>query len=420
MKAAVAVKTDVGRVREVNEDSYLVEDPLFGVADGMGGHVAGDVASQTAIKIITDRTRDGTDPSKLTSLVQAANATIFNRARQDSALHGMGTTCTLLMLDDTTVHLAHVGDSRAYLFRDGELQQLTEDHTLVQRMVREGRITPEEAPRHPQRSIITRTLGVEPDVDVDTITSDARVGDRYLVCSDGLTSMVDDNTIAEILAGGNDPQTTVDELVRLALDAGGEDNVTVVLIDIVDSSDSPAAAAGADSAPERTPTPSAPPPAPTSSPTAEGPEDVVTPPSAKGDVVGKRGARWGRIVLAVLLVVAIVGAAGYIGVRYLWIERSFFVGVGEGAVVTIYRGVPGSLAGIHLHREEQTTDLMLDELPEFVRDDVEAGIEVASLAAAEQRVEELQQLARDKEFEDEQRRQDQQRQQKDQGGGKSS
>jgi serine/threonine protein phosphatase PrpC len=172
MRIAVGAKTDIGLVREGNEDSYLVDDPLFAVADGMGGHLAGDVASSTAIDVISRRARetDLRDEEGLRAVVREANAAIWKRSQGDSALRGMGTTCTLLSLGNSQARLAHVGDSRAYLLRDGELSQLTEDHTLVGRMVREGRLTAEEAQNHPQRSIITRALGVDSEVDVDRVT----------------------------------------------------------------------------------------------------------------------------------------------------------------------------------------------------------------------------------------------------------
>src|SRR5688500_16966983 len=167
MKLVVAAKTEVGRVRQGNEDSYLVKEPLFAVAEGMGGHIAGDVASATAVDLIAERAEESMprNTAELASIVRGANTAIWEKAQNDPALRGMGTTCTLALLDDREIHIAHVGDSRAYLYRGQELSQVTEDHTLVSRMVREGRLKPEEAERHPQRSIITRALGVDADVE---------------------------------------------------------------------------------------------------------------------------------------------------------------------------------------------------------------------------------------------------------------
>lgn len=233
MKTLVAFKSDIGRVREGNEDSVLIHHPLFAVADGMGGHVAGDVASQTAIETITEGVAEGRglEPDDLEELIKAANLAIWDKAQSDSTLHGMGTTCTLILVDDSRVHIGHVGDSRAYLFRSGELTQLTEDHTLVGRMVKEGRLQPEEAERHPQRNIITRTLGVDPNVQVDNEVVTIGEGDRILICSDGLTSMLDSGTITSVLTTESDPQAAVDRLVDEANAAGGEDNVTVVIVE---------------------------------------------------------------------------------------------------------------------------------------------------------------------------------------------
>ena len=388
MKMAIGASTDVGRTREVNEDSYLVREPLFVVADGMGGHVAGDVASKTAVETLTKDTEGATPTADdLAALVRAANAAVFQKARADSTLQGMGTTCTVLLLEGTDAHLAHVGDSRAYLFRDNRLQQITEDHTLVQRMVKEGRLDQEEAHRHPQRNIITRVLGVDADVSVDTFSVEAKPGDRFLLCSDGLSSMLEDAQIEEVLRGGEQAQATADRLVRLANDAGGEDNITVLIVDIGETG----AAAGAAPA--------------TAAATADPPvveqearpQPVTAAPETSEDrSVGSR--RWGRALLGVVLVVAILAAAAYIGIRYLWIERSFYVGVNETGAVTVYRGVPQDVAGLTLHREEEVTSLQSTELPAFLQDDLRAGIEVASLEEAHQRVADLEERATDEEF----------------------
>ncbi|HYO60797.1 MAG TPA: Stp1/IreP family PP2C-type Ser/Thr phosphatase, partial [Actinomycetota bacterium] len=232
MNVAVGAQTDVGRVRKGNEDSYLLEAPIYAVADGMGGHIAGDVASATAVSVIADgidggKPREGT---ALADLVSRANDAIWDKARSDPSLRGMGTTCTLLMIEGDVAHIAHVGDSRAYLLRDGMFRQLTEDHTLVERMVREGRLSAEEAANHPQRSIITRALGVDANVQVDVLEEELSEGDRILLTSDGLTSMVEPEEIGRVLEAEEDPQAAADRLVEMANDAGGEDNVTVLVL----------------------------------------------------------------------------------------------------------------------------------------------------------------------------------------------
>ncbi|MDQ4145938.1 MAG: Stp1/IreP family PP2C-type Ser/Thr phosphatase, partial [Actinomycetota bacterium] len=233
MNLSIGAQSDVGRVREGNEDSFLVDEPLFVVADGMGGHLAGDVASSTAVDVILNKsaTASAEDPETLADLIRSANSAIWDKAHANPTLRGMGTTCTLVLLHENRAHIAHVGDSRAYLLRDGRLQQITEDHTLVARMVKEGRLQPEEAEHHPQRSIITRALGVDAEVEVDLDSLEVQPGDRLMLCSDGLSSMIDHDSIATALKEQAAPQDAADELIKRANDAGGEDNITVVVID---------------------------------------------------------------------------------------------------------------------------------------------------------------------------------------------
>ncbi|HXY73400.1 MAG TPA: Stp1/IreP family PP2C-type Ser/Thr phosphatase, partial [Actinomycetota bacterium] len=206
MIVRVGVRTDVGRVRTRNEDSYLVEEPLFAVADGMGGHRGGNVASALTIEAIREA-QPAWDPSgePLVEAVKRANRVVHERAAGDHNLRGMGTTVTVLQTSGDAALIAHVGDSRAYLFRDGGLRQLTHDHTLVQQMVDEGKISQEEAGVHPARNIITRSLGVEEDVSVDEQRLDLRAGDRLLLCSDGLTGMLHDEEIGQLLRDEPDP-----------------------------------------------------------------------------------------------------------------------------------------------------------------------------------------------------------------------
>lgn len=368
MRLIVGARSDVGKVRQANEDSYLTREPLFAVADGMGGHLAGDVASATAVDVITERASSANldDPRSLSVLLRDANRAIWEKARADPSLKGMGTTCTLVMIDDGHAEIAHVGDSRAYLLRDGELTQLTEDHTLVSRMVKEGRLREEEAAHHPQRSIITRALGVDADVDVDLEPLDLVPGDRLLLNSDGLTSMVDPGRVRQVLVDERDAQAAADRLVDIANEAGGEDNVTVVVIDVADESEPRGGGAGGGAAARE-----------------------HTAPEAAG-----AGVRWGRALVVAFVVIALLGGGGYAAARY-FLHNSFFVGANEAGNVAIYRGIPDEIAGLDLKTEEEETDVALSDLPEFKREDVTAGIKVDSLGDAEATVANLRTLARD-------------------------
>jgi PPM family protein phosphatase len=228
-------RSDTGRKRRHNEDSYVHEPPLFAVADGMGGALAGELASRLAIEAIGAREGDSGGIELVTSLVQAANRSVYERSRADSSVAGMGTTMTLAVLEDGIVTIGHVGDSRAYLIRDGELKQVTNDHSLVGELMRSGKLTAEEAEHHPQRSVITRALGTDPDVDVDTYTVEVQPGDVFLLCSDGLTSMVGNDAILEIVEQNRDDLDAVTrELIAMANRGGGEDNITVVCFDIAE------------------------------------------------------------------------------------------------------------------------------------------------------------------------------------------
>jgi protein phosphatase len=235
--AEPVARTDTGHQRSTNEDAHLARAPVFVIADGMGGAQAGEVASQLAIAHFADglpgEDSDGA-PERLARAVQEANAEIHALSERDARRAGMGTTLTAAYVGASEISIAHVGDSRAYLLRDGELRRITEDHSLVEELLRQGRLTEEEAEEHPQRSIITRALGPEPDVEVDSVSLSAAAGDVVLICSDGLTSMVPEATVGEILRDAPDITAAADALVAAALDAGGRDNVTVVLFRIED------------------------------------------------------------------------------------------------------------------------------------------------------------------------------------------
>ncbi len=227
--------SDVGRQREANEDSFVVSGETFAVADGMGGAQAGEVASRTAAQVVEGGGEgEGTPEERLTRLVREANRLIFDKAQKDEARRGMGTTLTTAMVEDDGVTVAHVGDSRAYRHRDGALEQLTHDHSLVAELERSGQLSPEAAEHHPQRSIITRALGPEADVEVDAHTHRARDGDVFLLCSDGLTGMVSDTEMAAILRSADSLEDAAEALVRAANQGGGRDNITVVLFRVAD------------------------------------------------------------------------------------------------------------------------------------------------------------------------------------------
>lgn len=382
MRIETGVRTDVGRVREGNEDSYLMDEPLFGIADGMGGHAAGEVASSTAVEALSSGAArvNSEDPESLVALIKEANRAIFDKATKDESLHGMGTTCTLVLIDAHRAHLAHVGDSRAYLLRDGDLSRLSEDHTLVGRMVREGQLTEEEAAKHPQRSMITRSLGIDSDVRVDLRSFDVRDGDRIMLCSDGLTSMIDEGTIKRVLQQTKSPQAAADELVDLANEAGGDDNITVVVLDLSGAGDAP------------------PPPPRSASPveraTGRTTDAPLGPPPSSGSPSNDDpgfGRRVVRKMVVTLVILVILAGAGYGALRYS-LNNSWFVGVNDEDVVTIYRGRPEEILGISLKEVEEETGITLEDVPEFRRADLEEGIKTDSLEEAQATVDGLEGL----------------------------
>ncbi|MDQ3953070.1 MAG: protein phosphatase 2C domain-containing protein, partial [Actinomycetota bacterium] len=309
------------------------------------------------------------------------------KARSDPALRGMGTTCTLLMIDGDVAHIAHVGDSRAYLLRDGSFRQLTEDHTLVERMVREGRLSAEEAANHPQRSIITRALGVDANVQVDVLEERLDEGDKILLTSDGLTAMVDPSEIAAVLGREDDPQAAADSLVAMANDAGGEDNVTVLVLHVRDD--------GQDGSP------APPPPAPARHDTR---------PGAEAQVEGAGGRRWVRPLVRTVAVIAVLALAGFLTVRWV-LSNSWFVRVSDAGVVTIYQGIPEEIAGASFADAEETTDIPEADVPESFRNDLEEGKKFDSLEdaqayvrAVEDRIEEIQNATEEEQEPDRKRR----------------
>jgi PPM family protein phosphatase len=369
-----ASATDTGRMRAGNEDAVVAGDELFAVADGMGGHVGGEVASNLALEAIQRSL--GSDG--LVAAVQAANRAILERAGKDPGLRGMGTTvCALALVEEDgtqRVEVVNVGDSRAYLFRDGALQQITEDHNLVAQLEREGRLTPEEARVHPQRNIITRVLGNDPDVEVDSFPVDPFRGDRFVLCSDGLFSELEDDEIAEILRSHPEAQAAVDELVRLANERGGRDNITVVLVDVVDDGDkareaSEALGPSTSSAPSR-PVVKLDADAGRRRRRSDESDDVEEEPHG-------RRFTWRAALFVVVLAAIVLAAAGSIW----WYGRNtYYVGV-DGDRVAIFRGKPGGVLWID-PTVEQRTSLKMSDVPPARREDLRAGREEATLSAA--------------------------------------
>jgi PPM family protein phosphatase len=345
MKIRIGVRTDIGRSRTRNEDAYLVHDPVFAVADGMGGHRGGDVASNLALESLqaTEEGSTAQDFRDLVEQIKSANQRVLERGEADRNLRGMGTTLTAILAADGKAHVAHVGDSRAYMLRDGKLQQLTEDHTLVQRMVREGRLTEEEARSHPQRSVVTRALGVDENVPVDELTLDLKEGDRLLLCTDGLSSMIGSGAIQDILATEPDPQKAADLLVEEANQAGGDDNITVLLLEVA-GDDAPDYHAPAVQRSTSGPAE----PAAESGNLAEEGEGGGAPRERRRRLSGTKALVWGGV--AVLLVVAAV-----IGTR-MYLDRQWYVGEDEGRVA-IFNGIPVDVLGFRLSHVQETTEL---------------------------------------------------------------
>ena len=348
--ATFGSRTDVGCVRDHNEDSLVVAPPLFVVADGMGGHAAGEVASEIAVNVIAERAPEYPDANELGRAVQAANHAILKAAHEGRGREGMGTTCTAAMLEGERLVIAQVGDSRAYLLHKGKIQQLTRDHSLMADLIEAGQITPEEARVHPQRSVITRALGSDPRTVADLYEINVDAGDRLLLCSDGLSGMVLDQDIEAILNRVSDPQRCASQLVNEAIAAGGHDNVTVIVVDV------------------------------------------------KGFAEKRRRkvARKTKITIAFVLILlaAIVGGAAY-GLNY-WVSTAAYLGVDQGKV-TIYRGVPGEFAGMSFSTLEKTTDINVDDLqPGLANRLKENSITCDNVKAAESLVAEYEQEALNK------------------------
>ncbi len=354
--------TDQGRQRRGNEDSHFARRPLFAIADGMGGAQAGEIASGIAVSVFEHGLPEGegSPEERLASLVQDANARIHELSRSDDDRAGMGTTLTAAYLHEDELSIAHVGDSRLYLLRDGVIERLTRDHSLVEELVQEGRLTPEEAEEHPQRSIITRALGPEPHVLVDHFTQRVRPGDTFLICSDGLTSMVrDDQKVGEFISGSASLYEAGRTLIDAANAAGGRDNITVVLFRIVEIAGGEAGqdpgtehtmigASALSSDEVRRAVAAVGPAAAVREPDAEGPTTGArrvprTPPGAP-PAKKRRGGRRTRRVVRSLVVAAIVVIPILMG-GWIASQSVYFVATDDDGFVTLYRGMPYELPG---------------------------------------------------------------------------
>jgi protein phosphatase len=370
--------TDVGRQRHTNEDRYYESAPVFAVADGMGGARSGEVASQIAVDEFSHQDiADGRPEDRLAEIARAANRKIYDLAQSDESHAGMGTTLTAAMVGDNEISLGHVGDSRAYRFRDDKLERLTQDHSLVEELMRMGRLSPEDAEVDPRRSIITRALGPEPTVEVETCTYPAKNGDVYLLCSDGLTGMVSEDRMAEILRARSSLDQAARSLVDEANQSGGKDNITVVLFKLVDEAQvAEDPESDTLSGTEKLPSQSGPAGDPGGNtmvlPAGTSPRSTVhssqetaprtvdrgpsTPPP---QAARQRRARW-PLAAAVVLIIVIAAIGGL----YAASRQLYFVGTDNTGLVTLYRGVPYDLPlGIRLYTQQYESSVPASALP---------------------------------------------------------
>ena len=417
-------RSDVGLVRSDNQDSAYAGPHLLVVADGMGGHAGGDVASSVAVAALAplDGESHGPDDAldQLETALDDARSEIVARSEADPDLSGMGTTVTAILRAGNKLAMVHLGDSRGYLFRDGTLTQVTTDHTFVQHLVDTGRITPEEAEHHPQRSVVMRVLGdFDADVSADLSVREARPGDRWLLCSDGLSGYVSAETIADTLAEIEDIDACADRLVQLALRAGGPDNVTVVLADVVELDDLPDGAmpsttssvVGAAAVSRNRPSAAADGPAARAAWLTQraraglGPEgeartastgtlvddeprpapDLDDDERTEDEELAPAPKRRGLVITWVLVGVALVAA---IAAGYAWTQTQYYVGEADGRVA-VYRGIPQTLGPVELAEIVETSDVVLDDLPAYLRVRVDQTIGAGSLSEARRLVDML-------------------------------
>lgn len=326
--------SDTGRVRTHNEDAVLLSPPLFAVADGLGGHQAGEIASTIAIETLMANSPARADAKSLGRAARSANREILQAAKEGYGREGMGTTLTAAIIEGGRIAVAHVGDSRAYLYHGGQLERITQDHSMVADLIRQGKLTEEESRVHPNRSIITRALGSDPNMYADTYDVDAEIGDKLLLCSDGLTGMLTDTQIAGILGSFRDPESTVHALVDAANAAGGHDNISVVLVDIAQ-------------------------------------EGEIEPP-------GRSARLWLSVAVWLFAAAALVFTAGWGVYRYAQ-SRAYLVS--DEGTVSLYRGVQGTLVGMQLNWLEEETTITARALDPVTYARLEQGIQVDNLSA---------------------------------------
>ena len=334
-------RTDIGCLRDHNEDSLVVTPPLFAVADGMGGHAAGEVASEIAVNVLAERAPAHPDSEALGRAVEEANRAVIRAAHEGRGREGMGTTMTAAMLEGERLIIAQVGDSRAYLLHQGKLQQLTRDHSLMADMIEAGQLTPEEARSHPNRSVITRALGSDPHTQPDLYEINVETGDRLLICSDGLSGMIFDDQIENTLRRVQDPQRCASQLVNEAIAAGGHDNVTVIVADV----------------------------------------------TGYAEVRRKKLARKTKLSIALVLVLFAAIIAGAAWGTQTYLNTAAYLANDNGKVA-VYRGVPGSVLGLSFSHLERTTDVSVDDLQPGVANRLNEGIRVDDMEAADALVKE--------------------------------
>lgn len=320
-------RSDVGLVRGHNEDSFLMRAPLFAVSDGMGGHAAGEVASSIAVEAIAEKGPGTADDVLLGAAVEAANKAVIKGAEDGVGKPGMGCTASAVLIEKDRMAVAHVGDSRVYVLHHGTLVRITHDHSYVEELVDSGQITADEARTHPSRSIITRALGSDPDMYADHFTLEVSEGDRVILCSDGLSSMVPDDQIESLAVSSATPQQAADNLVAAALTAGGSDNVTVVVVDVLD--------------------------------------DGVA--EAQRRHLIRRGAGVLGILVACLAAAAVA--------VFAFVNTEWYLGI-DGDTVAIYRGVNADLMGIDLNRLVDPSSVLVSDLPTSVQSQLQEGIRV--------------------------------------------
>lgn len=334
-------RTDIGCLRDHNEDSLVVTPPLFAVADGMGGHAAGEVASEIAVRVLSELAPEHPDVEALGRAIEEANRAVIQAAREGRGRQGMGTTMTAAMLEGERLVIAQVGDSRAYLLHQGKLQQLTRDHSLMADMIEAGQLTPEEARTHPQRSVITRALGSDAHLHPDIYEINVETGDRLLICSDGLSGMIFDDQIENTLRRVQDPQRCASQLVNEAIAAGGHDNVTVIVADVI----------------------------------------------GYAEVRRKKLARKTKLSIALVLVLFAAIIAGAAWGTQTYLNTAAYLANDNGKVA-VYRGVPGSVLGLSFSHLERTTDVTVADLQPGVANRLNEGIRVDDMEAADALVKE--------------------------------